>query len=997
MNKFNLTKRLHVFLMFFALSYLIAFANTGGGGDNSQNYYSKVTATAPVGQGKVYVSYKNEVSNPDYNVESSAQSGADSQNSAPTHTYYLYAQPADGYYFTGWTGDGVSNENPYEVSVNAESISDENPTTKNYTANFLNLKTESPVDLTAKITNPGYEASTWSEGWTVDSFEEHENAGQFVGSHIAQMWSDGNAVNANPTSGSITQTLTNLPLGVYKLKAKAVSGTEGTSDIFAQTTAEKRTVNVPWTEGDVANYYEVMFRITPTDNNQVTIGFERNGCHWWTAVDDWSLEYLGETPAFTYDMGVRLDGTGLSKPAYTSTPSDGVDPLHADDGLLVVTWPYENTNDPWAQFKIADGAKATITADGLNTQVDLLKSFRSSTYENGFGLYIPNLDESKTYTVTIPAGSIGFATANGNAFSNDYTNVMNEEFSINAKQSPLKDGKYFITVKSTGEHVSRGGHFGTQAILDYYGVPVLVQTTGLTEFKFLDNQAYLGRSYENDELLYTDCQRDRTQLYQLIADDAHPDEYQFYTAAPKTAGKNYLAHGEESGRNVMMEQADGDYFQFEPLTVEGYAAHLATIEEDEAIRVAARAGFVVESKSEYDELIEKWETDGFETIFPTNDDEIATSQAYHEKKEGDMAAAANYEGTPRNLVTDENGEDTHVQMTLDKGLYTMHCDAFQQAMALSILQANQGFRGLVYMYVKVGDVMYKTQLKSITETTGDIPTDKESAIAALDSEDEIYGNNVIFYVPADGTTVQFGVENPQRLGNGIDEGSGSWVAFKNIKVEKFNAELAEANMKIAAGKYGTFIAPFAVKLPAGVTAYSGELNGEKTSVALTSAATEGTELAACTPVIVKNDGDADVDMTYREVDVRTDKTTVTEQKGVLVGFYKGYAEDNAALIQGDGKSWVLQTQNDKQAFYMVEPDKTFKGSKNRCYLVAPADAGVKVLNFEFADEETAIESLANGATIVEYYSVNGSKLSAPQKGINLVKMSDSTVKKIFVK
>ena len=48
---------------------------------------------------------------------------------------------------------------------------------------------------------------------------------------------------------------------------------------------------------------------------------------------------------------------------------------------------------------------------------------------------------------------------------------------------------------------------------------------------------------------------------------------------------------------------------------------------------------------------------------------------------------------------------------------------------------------------------------------------------------------------------------------------------------------------------------------------------------------------------------------------------------------------------------------------------------------------------------TGIDATENAseATAVEFYSINGVRLAAPQKGINIVKMSDGTVSKVLVK
>ena len=49
---------------------------------------------------------------------------------------------------------------------------------------------------------------------------------------------------------------------------------------------------------------------------------------------------------------------------------------------------------------------------------------------------------------------------------------------------------------------------------------------------------------------------------------------------------------------------------------------------------------------------------------------------------------------------------------------------------------------------------------------------------------------------------------------------------------------------------------------------------------------------------------------------------------------------------------------------------------------------------------TAIDEVAGaeeGQGAVEYYSINGVKLNAPQQGINIVKYANGQVKKVFIK
>lgn len=84
------------------------------------------------------------------------------------------------------------------------------------------------------------------------------------------------------------------------------------------------------------------------------------------------------------------------------------------------------------------------------------------------------------------------------------------------------------------------------------------------------------------------------------------------------------------------------------------------------------------------------------------------------------------------------------------------------------------------------------------------------------------------------------------------------------------------------------------------------------------------------------------------------------------------------------------SSKDKEGMYMLNnPDDT--KSEKRCLCMQ--------LILEKPNGETVILGL-NGSdkpVAMQYYSLDGKKLSAPQKGINVVKMSDGTSKKVLVK
>lgn len=189
----------------------------------------------------------------------------------------------------------------------------------------------------------------------------------------------------------------------------------------------------------------------------------------------------------------------------------------------------------------------------------------------------------------------------------------------------------------------------------------------------------------------------------------------------------------------------------------------------------------------------------------------------------------------------------------------------------------------------------------------------------------------------------------------------------------------DANLTIKAGKYGTFVAPYDVTLPEGVTAYI--VTVEEDMAKLTALDLKDRVLPAGNPVIVKSD--ADVNESY--LGLPTEEVSVT--KNGLVGFYQSGTEVPVG-------AYVLQTQNGEQCFYKVG-STVVTGAKNRCYLpAAPANARLRIVLDEAA---TAVNSVSTTATPAEYYSANGVKVAAPQNGMNIVKMTDGSVKKMIVK
>ena len=204
------------------------------------------------------------------------------------------------------------------------------------------------------------------------------------------------------------------------------------------------------------------------------------------------------------------------------------------------------------------------------------------------------------------------------------------------------------------------------------------------------------------------------------------------------------------------------------------------------------------------------------------------------------------------------------------------------------------------------------------------------------------------------------------------------VTFEDFTLEV--AQKASVNVNIAVGKYATRIFPFAVAaedIPAGITVKSlSEVNGEKLIL------NDETAIAPNVPYIL-----------YSEEGI---ETTLT---GYGTAKQDTYETDFLTGVYGEGTvpvgSYVLQTQGGVQGFYKVV-DEPVAYVPYRAYLTVPS-ANAKA--FFFGGDVTSINGVegAEGATEVVRYNAAGVKVDAPVKGLNIVKMSDGTVKKVMVK
>lgn len=230
------------------------------------------------------------------------------------------------------------------------------------------------------------------------------------------------------------------------------------------------------------------------------------------------------------------------------------------------------------------------------------------------------------------------------------------------------------------------------------------------------------------------------------------------------------------------------------------------------------------------------------------------------------------------------------------------------------------------------------------------------------------------------TSVQVTVGNDGQLKIGVYKDSktdSDWIVLDNFRLRLLEADKATATAKITSAQYATFIAPFDVEIPEGVTASTVEINENGTTLDMT--ALEGT-VPAHTAVILFSENT--LNQQYTGVRVADPESLTT---GALTGTYEE--------IDAPAGSYVLQKHDSKVGFFKVNYETASpKVGANRAYLTV-SDNSNDVKAFIFGENEDGIDSLKNDELKnSEIYNIAGQRMNTLQRGVNIV-----NGKKVIVK
>ena len=218
-----------------------------------------------------------------------------------------------------------------------------------------------------------------------------------------------------------------------------------------------------------------------------------------------------------------------------------------------------------------------------------------------------------------------------------------------------------------------------------------------------------------------------------------------------------------------------------------------------------------------------------------------------------------------------------------------------------------------------------------------------------------------------------------------------------VAYEPFTATTATYNREMKEGTtWATLCLPFEVSLAdKNFRAFKLLSANESTSTIQLEEIT--TSITAGTPVIIKmNNGETTLSISEANKEIAQKVVSAADGNYQLQGLYTKKVFDKSA----DNNCYIVKGDKLMNPTKLLENTSTTQvGSKPfRAYMVdyTSSSAGAKMFSIAIGDNTTAIDSLN---TIADdkavYYDLQGNRLYAPQKGINIVKRGNKTMKVII--
>lgn len=599
---------------------------------------------------------------------------------------------------------------------------------------------------------------------------------------------------------------------------------------------------------------------------------------------------------------------------------------YTQSSTFTVTFPNAVTNDPEGALALVENSKATVNG----AEVAL------TTAENGFTFELGTITAGATYAIVIPAEVFGYANES-----------MNEQISLTINAPAVLDGIYFLRT-TDGKYASRGGNYNTRAMVDEFGLPMHLKTNsnGTSEFILVDSYFHLFDA--GNGTVYTD---NNTNPYWKI--QATEGGYTIINVNDNGSKDKFL--GIEDNH---LQSIDASYvWSIEPASE--HTAKVEPLKDAQAATAAEAAGITASTKDELANIL----SSGYKAIPVTITGVSSIQEEYQVGASNDFAGAGH-------TVFTETVEG------LTPGLYKLTVKGFHRMTWYADVESASGARSNVYVFA--GNA--KTQIYSpfdypatsawvsnndYQDANGNYyPNNPTGASAAFDADN--YMNEVYVYV--DGTSLTFGIFNPNRLGNDGDR--GAWISYRDFTLTRY---VEAADITIKAGRQYT---AFSYDKPLDFT--DSELTAEIVTSANGTTQTV-TKVPANTGIIVG--------LTEATTEAKTISVPVCagETDAVTGNMLVAVLEKTTIPQTVDGyTNYVFGKSGGKEQFFKVRATG-MEVPANNAYLTIP-DAQAKGLDeIGLNGDATGISTIENAdMQNGEVYNLQGQKVNRAQKGVYIV-------------
>ena len=388
---------------------------------------------------------------------------------------------------------------------------------------------------------------------------------------------------------------------------------------------------------------------------------------------------------------------------------------------------------------------------------------------SGFTFTVPEVTAATDYTLAIPAGAI--------KYNEDHKNDAQE---ITLRTPAVFDGVYYFYNTYNNAYMSRGSTWGTQAIVDKYGLPAFLEFDGegKTRVKFFDNYKFLsdgGWLYADNATGGTFYCAKVTGGYKFkdATSEKYVAVYDNYLVGDAVEGVNLVGTS-----NVWALETPAEY------KTKDNATTLANLQAATAATAAGLSGITTLA--------------ALESELSTNYGEtaIAITGAKAEKYGKNASGDGDNSGE---LI--ENEYVKEIVSDLQPGLYRLTVDAFQRGSSNDRVSAAGGANGLVYVYAGTA----KTLVKSVMDYGANAayaadfeyggkhyPNDESSAYTALETGE--YQNTVYVYVADEGSgtgSLTIGINNPMNTGISTYP-NAPWTVYNNFTLTYYEALATDA-------------------------------------------------------------------------------------------------------------------------------------------------------------------------------------------------------------